>query len=152
MDYPLVVTGPSDRAPELIQEAGELAEDAGVPLLVLTVVSQEEFEGDAEVMTKIADIEGTEYQSNPSQYAEDVAESAVTDLLSEFDIETETIGRQVESNDERSDVILEVARENECDYIFLTGRRRRPSGKVIFGDTTQDVILNFEDFVVTLTE
>lgn len=152
MDRPLVVTDPSDRAPELIQEAGALAEAAGVPLMVLTVVSQEEFEGDAEVMRSIADAEGTEYQRRPAEYAEDVAESAVSDLLSDFDIDTETIGRKVSTDDERSDVILEVARENACDYILLVGRRRRPSGKVIFGDTAQDVILNFDDYVVTLTE
>lgn len=152
MDYPLVVTSPSNRAPELIREAGQLAEDAGVPLLVLTVVSQEEFENDAEVMTKIADAEGTDYQQGPVGYAEDVAGSAVTDLLSEYDIETQAIGRVVETDNDRSDVILEVARENDCDYIFLVGRRRSPAGKVVFGDTAQDVILNFEDYVVTVTE
>ena len=152
MERPLVVTDPSDRAPELIQEAGALAEAADVPLLVLTIVSQEEFEGDSEIMRSIADTEGTEYQRRPAEYAEDVAESAVTDLLSDFDIETETIGRKVNTDDERSDVILEVARENACDYIFLIGQRRRPTGKVIFGDTAQDVILNFDDYVVTLTE
>jgi nucleotide-binding universal stress UspA family protein len=152
MDRPLVVTDPSDRAPELIQEAGGLAEAAGVPLIVLTVVSQEEFENDSEVLRSISNVEGREYQPGPAEYAEAVAGSAVSDLLSDFDIETETIGRKVNSDDERSNVIREVARENACDYIFLVGRRRRPTGKVIFGDTAQDVILNFDDYVVTLTE
>lgn len=152
MDRPLVVTDPSDRAPELIQEAGALAEAAGAPLIVLTIVSQEEFEDDAEVMRSIADAERIDYQRTPAEYAEDVAGSAVSDLLSDLDVETETIGRTVDSGGERSDVILEVARENACDYIYLVGRRRSPTGKVVFGDTAQDVILNFDDYVVTLTE
>lgn len=152
MDRPLVVTDPNDRSPELIREAGKLAEDTDSPLLVLTIVSQEEFEKDAEVLTAISDIEGTNYERGAAGYAKKVANSAVSDLLFEFDIETETIGREVDSDDERSNVILEVARENKCNYIFLIGRRRRPTGKVIFGDTAQDVILNFNDYVVTLSE
>lgn len=152
MDHPLVVTDQSDRAPELIREAGALAESAEVPLLVLTVVTQDEFDQDSTVLTTIADQEDTSYAQYPSEYAEHVAGSAVNDILSEFDIETEAIGRGVESDGDRSDVILEVARDHDCDYIFMMGRRRRPTGKAVFGDTAQDVILNFDDYVVTLTE
>lgn len=152
MERPLVVTDPSDRAPELIREAGALSEAAGVSLLVLTVVTQEEFERDSSVLTTIADQEHTSYTQSPSEYATHVAGSAVTDVLSEFDLETEAIGRSVESDSDRSDVILEVARAHDCDYVFMMGRRRRPTGKAVFGDTAQDVILNFDDYVVTLTE
>ncbi|MCU4744764.1 universal stress protein [Halobacteria archaeon AArc-m2/3/4] len=152
MKKPLVVTDPSDRAPELIREAGERAADAGVPLCVLTVVSQDEFEKDSEVLGKIARTERTDYELSPAEYAEEVAQTAVSDLLSDLEIETETIGRGVGDDKERADAILEVAAENDCDYIFMVGRRRSPTGKVLFGDTAQKVILNFEDYVVTLTE
>lgn len=152
MDHPLVVTDPSDRSPELIREAGELAADAGVPLRVLTVVSRDEFEADSEVLGKIAETERTGYSLSASQYAEEVAQTAVSDLLSEFNVETEAIGRAVEGDRERADAILEVAAKRDCDYIFLVGRRRSPTGKVLFGDTAQKVILNFDDYVVTLTE
>lgn len=152
MDQPLVVTDPSDRAPELIREAGELAADAGVPLGVLTVVSRDEFESDSEVLGKIAETERTGYNMSASEYAEEVAQTAVSDLIADLDIETETIGRAVEGDKERADAILEVASERDCDYIFLVGRRRSPTGKVLFGNTAQKVILNFDDYVVTLTE
>lgn len=152
MERPLVVTDPSDRSPEMIREAGALAEATGAPLLVLTIVSQEEYGKDAEVMTAIGDVEGTSFDRGPAEYAEKVAGSAVSDILSEFDIETETVGREVQNDDDRSDVILEVARENGCDYVFLIGQRRRPTGKAVFGDTAQKVLLNFDDYVVTLTE
>lgn len=152
MDRPLVVTDSSDRAPELICEAGELAEASGVPLRVLTVVSDEEYENDASVIKSIADVEGDTYSATPAEYAESVANSAISDLLSDLDIETEAIGRAVTDEGERADAILSVAEDEACDYIFLIGQRRRPTGKAVFGDTAQRVILNSDQYVVTLTE
>lgn len=152
MDRPLVVTDPSDRAQELIREAGEVAASNGVPLRVLTVVSREEYENDAAVIESIGDVEDVAYSANPAEYARSVASSAISDLLSDFDIETEAIGRSVEDGGERADTILRVANEADCDYIYLIGQRRRPTGKAVFGDTAQRVILNFDQYTVTLTE
>lgn len=152
MDRPLVVTDSSDRAPELIREAGELAEASGVPLRVLTVVNDEEYDNDAAVIESIADVEGTTYNATPEEYAKNVADSAISDLLSDLDIETQAIGRAVRDDDERANAILSVAEIEGCDYIFLIGQRRRPSGKAVFGDTAQRVILNSDQYVVTLTE
>lgn len=151
MDQPLVVTDPSDRAPELIREAGELAAAAGAPLRVLTVVSEEEFQNDADVIESIAEVEGGSYNMTAKEYAESVANSAISDLLSDLDVETEAIGRAT-TDDERAGTILSVAENNSCDYVFLIGQRRRPTGKAVFGDTAQQVILNFDQYVVTLTE
>lgn len=151
MEQPLVVTDSSDRVIELVEEAGELAENAGVPLLVLTVVTQDEYEEDAEVLERISEVEGSNYNVSPSEYAEEVAETAISDLLNDRDIETEAIGRAVQDDDDRANEIISVAEANDCDYIFLLGRRRRPTGKVIFGDTAQSVILNFDGYVVTST-
>lgn len=89
----------------------------------MTVVSREEFENDSEVLGKIAETEWMGYDMLPTEYAEKIAQTAVSDPLSEHDIETETIGRSVEVDSERADVVLEVAEENDCDYIFLTGHR-----------------------------
>lgn len=152
MERPLVVTDPSDLAPDLIREAGELAQALDVPLRVLTVVTQEEFVNDAEVFDAIAATERTTFDPERSEYATDVAENAIKDLLLDLDIETEAIGRGVDDAGDRASEILSVADSNDCDYIFLTGRRRSPTGKAVFGDTAQKVILNFDGYVVTLTE
>lgn len=152
MDQPLVVTDPSDNAPTLIREAGEMAAALDVPLRVLTVVTQEEFDKDADVIGAIATTERAEYSLGRAEYAEHVAETAIRDLLLELDVETIPIGRGVDNDDDRADEILDVAREEGCDYIFMTGRRRSPTGKAVFGDTAQRVILNFDGYVVTLTE
>lgn len=40
--------------------------------------------------------------------------------------------------------ILNVAKEHDADQIVLAGRKRTPTGKVLFGSTTQSVILDTE--------
>ena len=152
MERPLVVTDPSENVVEIIREAGELAAEMDSPLLVLTVVTESEFDSDASVLGSIGEIERTSYDMTASSYAEQIAQTAIDDLLSEYDIEIEPIGRSVGDNGERSEAILEVAEERDCDYIFLLGQRRTPTGKAIFGDTAQSVILNFDGYVVTLSE
>lgn len=152
MERPLVVTDPSDAAPDLIREAGELAEQVGTPLLVLTVVSQEEFAEDSKVYESIEVTERASYGLERSEYAKNVAETAINDLLLDLDLEVNPIGRGVDDADDRANEIMHVADEYGCDYIFMTGRRRSPTGKAVFGDTAQRVILNFDGFVVTLTD
>lgn len=151
MEQPLVVTDPSEKVVDVVREAGELAAATDVPLIVLTVVTMEEYENDAEILGTIADIEGSSYNLAPAEYAEEVAGTAVADILSDLDLETETVGRYVEGDGDRADAILDVAAENDCDYVFLLGRRRSPTGKAIFGDTAQSVILDFDGYVVTST-
>ena len=152
MKRPLVVTDSSDAVIELIQEAGEQAANADVPLMVLTVVTDEEYQNDIEVMETIHSQEGATTERGPATYAKNVAQSAITDILSDLDIETEAIGKHVSDEGDRADAILETAENRDADYIFLLGKRRSPTGKAIFGDTAQSVILNFDNFVVTTAE
>lgn len=51
---------------------------------------------------------------------------------------------------EPAEVIIDVARELDADTIVMTGRKRSPAGKVLFGSITQSVLLN-ADRPVTLT-
>ncbi|WP_207592738.1 universal stress protein [Halomontanus rarus] len=152
MERPLVVTDSSENVVEIIREAGELAADTDSPLTVLTVVTESEYEKDAEVLGTIEAVEGSSYDLGPVAYAKEVAQTAIADLLSDLDIEIEAIGKFVDDDSDRADAILEVAAENDCDYVFLMGRRRSPTGKAIFGDTAQSVILNFDGYVVTMSE
>lgn len=48
------------------------------------------------------------------------------------------------------DDVLRVADERGCEHVFVTGRKRSPSGKALFGDDAQRIILNF-DGPVTIT-
>ena len=149
MERPLVVTDSDDSVVEIIREAGELAAEVDAPLRVLTVVTDAEYQNDVEILGTIGDFEGADYRKGPTAYAEEVANTAITDLLSDLEVETEAIGKVVDDESDRAEAILEVAEKNDCDYIFLLGQRRSPTGKAIFGDTAQSVILNFDKYVVT---
>ena len=152
MERPLVVTGPSESAMDLIREAGELAEATETPLTVLTVVTREEFEEDSETLSTIGEIEHTSHSFSAEEYAESVAKQAINDLLADLDVETEPVGVGVSNDGARADAIIEAAEERDCDYVFVIGRRRSPTGKAVFGDTAQKVILNYDGSVVVKTE
>lgn len=50
------------------------------------------------------------------------------------------------------DDILRFAEEQNCEQIFVTGKKRSPSGKALFGDVAQSLILNFDGPVTVTTE
>lgn len=50
------------------------------------------------------------------------------------------------------DDILQFADEQDCEHIFVTGRKRSPTGKAVFGDVAQSLILNFEGPVTVTTK
>lgn len=41
-----------------------------------------------------------------------------------------------------ADEIMHTAEEHDADVICVAGRKRTPTGKVVFGSVTQDIILN----------
>lgn len=45
---------------------------------------------------------------------------------------------------EITDVALTYAAENQADHLFLIGDKRSPTGKAIFGDDAQQIVLNFD--------
>ncbi|XVH33134.1 universal stress protein (plasmid) [Haloferacaceae archaeon DSL9] len=152
MKRPLVVTDPNDSVVDVVREAGELATAVDAPLCVLTVLTADEYENDAEVLGAIDRVERSNFSPEPEVYAEKIAQTAIADLLSDLELETKAIGRYVERESDRADAIVRTAEKNDCDYIFLLRRQRSPTGKAIFGDTAQSVILNFDDYVVTVAE
>lgn len=64
----------------------------------------------------------------------------VTDFFEERDIEVEV----TESSGDPAEQLLEAAREGDADLIVVSGRKRSPTGKALFGSVTQTVILNAE--------
>jgi nucleotide-binding universal stress UspA family protein len=60
-----------------------------------------------------------------------------TDLLEEHGIEV----RVTESSGDPADQILDAAEDEDADLIVVSGRKRSPTGKALFGSVTQSVIL-----------
>jgi nucleotide-binding universal stress UspA family protein len=53
-----------------------------------------------------------------------------------------------ESSGEPADAILRLADEHDADMVVVAGRKRTPTGKVLFGSVTQSVILGTDRSVL----
>ena len=148
MDKALVVTEPSESAKELTREAGELAAGVGAELVVLHVTTDEEYEKNREQLQKVTGQSDAYGVSQARDGARQFADNVAHEVLGDLDVQYDPVGVVGDARDE----ILDLARQRNCDYIFLTGESRSPAGKALFGDTAQSVILNFEGTVVAHTE
>lgn len=63
-----------------------------------------------------------------------------TDVLEEDGIEIE----YHEGSGDPAESIIQMADDLDVDAIVLAGRKRSPTGKLLFGSVTQEVILNTE--------
>lgn len=145
----LVVANPNEGLDRITREAGELAGGVGAELVLLHVTSENEYEEDRKAMADIDSIEGGSYDIGQAvegarQFAHDLGSQVLRNIDVEFKA-TGAVGDEFEN-------IMQTAEDYDCDHIFIAGRRRSPSGKAIFGDTAQRVILNFDNPVTVLTK
>ncbi|WP_049997105.1 universal stress protein [Halococcus sediminicola] len=146
MKRALVVVEGTEATKELIREAGELAAGVGAELFLVHVTTKEAF---SEYATSMADIPERDVgysteraREGARQFATDVGDEVFAGL----DVEYEAIG----ALGDKEEQILDIAYERDCDHIFINGRKRSPTGKAIFGDLAQSVLLKF-DGTVTIT-
>lgn len=64
--------------------------------------------------------------------------SQATDRLTELGIENNPIV----SEGDPKDLIVSIADKRDVDHILVTGHRRSPAGKVLFGSVAQAVVIN----------
>jgi nucleotide-binding universal stress UspA family protein len=152
MDTALVVLPEGDQM-DLLQEAGELAAGVDATLFVLSLIDEDEVEKNIETLDTIAEIEEISYSIDAAstEPARNAARNAAETAFDDISVEYEPLGVVVES-DKRATTILDVAEDRDCDHVFIAGRQRSPTGKAIFGDVAQSVILNFDGHVTVTTE
>ena len=136
-----VVRAKSDVTEALVREAGELAAGTDASLSVLHVMPEEEY--DERMSVRLERKQGGFSIDEAEQEAKQIASEVSRKALAGIDVTAETLG--VVGREER--MILDVADERDCDHVFIAGRRRSPSGKAVFGDLTQRVLLNFDGMV-----
>lgn len=144
MERALVVIEPTDRGRELVELAGQIAEGTGTELVLVRVVDEDEYEGNIQrkAQTSLSDVDSVEQVTDE---ARSVAQELGDDLLPpEVTYTAEGLFGNL------PDDLLARADELGCDHVFITGERRSPTGKVLFGDTTQAVLLNFDGPVTSL--
>ncbi|WP_181686027.1 universal stress protein [Halorhabdus salina] len=140
----VVVMDGSEREMDLLETATEFSDCRGAELLVLRTASPADYDQMAETMETIGEIEQRSYSDDELREGlKSDATSAAEEATDGTDVATE-VRLAIVEDDERADTILSTARDNDCDHVFLVGQRRSPTGKALFGDVTQEVILNFD--------
>lgn len=142
MERILAVVDETDRSLQLLEEMADLAEGAEATLYVLSILSEDEYEEIGTVVGKIAQSERTTYKNDPEEAAAQIGRQAIEEEFG--NIKYEDIFGVVADRGERDTAILEIADEHDVDHIAMVGRRRSPTGKALFGDDAQGVILNFD--------
>lgn len=151
MERALVVLETDEDGRKLLREAGEFAAGVDAHLDVLALMSAEEYTEKRETLEAAGKGEHTTYDEgavldNLRQNSEGVVESELDGL----DVDWNVVAGRVGDAERQADRILKTAEDNEADHVFLTGNKRSPTGKAVFGDRAQAVILNFDGPVTTL--
>ncbi|WP_435345919.1 universal stress protein [Haloarchaeobius sp. HRN-SO-5] len=148
MQRGLVLVEESADHRELLVEAFEHAVGAQASLVLLTTMTEDQFEADAETLESIGRVENTNYASDS------VLDGAVADVTSfvEDDVpDAVDVTVVARATDDPAAALLDVAEERDCDHVFLFGEHRSPTGKALFGDVAQRVALNFDGYVTLAT-
>jgi nucleotide-binding universal stress UspA family protein len=135
----------NERSKKNAQIGYDLATAYDDTLIVLHVIPKEEYEAHKESILSIP-----EHKSFPisqeEESAKQFAERFVLETLEDPDMEMiEAQGRVGDVTTE----ILDVAGEIEPRYLVISGRRRSPAGKAVFGSTAQQILLRAECPVVS---
>ena len=140
MQRALVVVEDTDTHRTLLREAGEIAAGTSAELVVLLLEGAEEVHESRE---QFAETEGVTYSDEEvleagKEFIRELAE----DVLADLDVEYEAATAMAEKG-ARATQIIDTATETDSDHVFIVGRKRSPTGKALFGDMAQAVILNF---------
>ena len=143
MERALVVVDDTDGHREMLKEANEIATGVGAELVLFSWATPEEVDNDAKTLEAVESVEHTSYSGTEAldvveSFARNLAIDVLGDDANDFDV-TAAI-----ADDDLADEILDAARRKDCDHVFIVGRRRSPTGKVLFGDVAQRVILDFD--------
>jgi nucleotide-binding universal stress UspA family protein len=153
MDRGLVLIENSESHKDLLREAREHALGSGADLKLLVTLTEDEFEETQEVLDTIGDIEHTSYtEQDAYQGAMNDAEAIAREVFDTDDEVSYEIIPRIASEKDRAETVIEVADEEGADHVFIIGQKRSPTGKALFGDLAQYVILNFNDYVTIHAE
>ena len=147
MRHALAVVSSTEGSKELVREAGTLAAGVDARLTLLHVTTEEKYNNTYRELQSISSY-GGEYgvyqaEQGAANYAEDIAQEVLSDVAVEYDA-VGALGDPVER-------VLDHAESEGCDHVFVSGRTRSPAGKALFGDDTQQIILEFDGPVTVYT-
>lgn len=134
----------SERTERLLREAGEFAVGGDAELVLLSVDSEGEYEN---IDPNAMDADELEFTLDEAERsARSRAQTLASEAFADLDVRYTVMGAV--GND--AELILDAARKLDCDHIFVAGRRRTPTGKAIFGDLSQQILLSYDGPVTML--
>ncbi|WP_136689325.1 universal stress protein [Halorhabdus amylolytica] len=143
-----IVTDADETEAQLLDEAAAVSTCSGASLVILRLLVPEDLES-VEDVELTSDIDRRDYEDPADRQFEEETEAFVRETLDDAGVASEIVVR-VKPEGDRAAAILDVAEEYDCDHVFLVGQRRSPTGKALFGDLTQEIVLNF-DGTITLS-
>ncbi len=149
MEGILVVVAPTEADVELLEEAGTVAAAAGVDVVVLALAQEDTEYASGEAMRQWEGFEHSQTGDStetPRHFADHLGDVVLTPR----GVTYTAVGDRVETM-RPSDKVIDVAKNHDCDHVYVLNRSRSPAGKALFGDTTQSIILNFDGFVTVRT-
>ncbi|AKU07941.1 universal stress protein [Haloferax gibbonsii] len=146
MPRALVAIDRIDRDRNLLERARTFAVGGGTDLVVVALATPDEYEEVERTLDAIGRAEHTSYDEDAvlDGVSGEVEDAASEVLGSAVDYELRTV--VAEANEQAAEIV-DIAEQTDCDHVFLSGPRRSPTKKALFGDRTQRVILDFEGYV-----
>lgn len=144
MDRALVIVEPSDTGRELLTIAGDIAAGTETELVLVRAIDRSDFDRDVQRKGQTS-MEGIDSIDDLETKAREEAAE-----LGEDELDGTVPYTPVGLVGDLPDDLLTLAAERDCDHVFIAGEKRSPTGKVLFGDDTQSVLLNFDGPVTSL--
>lgn len=128
----------SDRANIVVKEAESLAQAFDDTLHVVHALTSSEF-------VRMGVTAAKSGSAVSMDQIKEVAEKVAAEAVAESEVSNETIGLVGDP----ADRIVDYADEQNARYIVVSGRKRSPAGKAVFGSVTQSILLHAECSVVS---
>lgn len=138
MSTALLVLTDDDVDDELLEAAARYATGTDTELLVCRFVDRQQYQSEAR--SEARDGKQLPTVDMIESEAKEEAAAVADDAFGDADVSYTGLG----AAGELPDRILDVAATRECEHLFVTGRGRSPTGKALFGDIAQTVLLRFD--------
>lgn len=145
MHTALVVLTDESTDERLLDAAKRYATGTDTELLVCRFIDRSEYQSDARNEAR----DGKQVQT--IEMIEEEAEEEATTVADRAFADTDVSYTAIGAAGELPKKIIEVADERDCGHVFVSGRKRSPTGKALFGDIAQAVLLRFDGPVTVTT-
>lgn len=146
MERAIVVVEDSEDSRAMVREAGKIAAGVGVELLLYAEVTESD-------ISKATTVTSSDSNDTPRPASTDAINSVHQFLdgvaakqFEGIDVDYDTVCSVVPASDHAGSVIR-TGETNDCDHLFVVGEQRSPTGKALFGDFVQSLLLNFDGLV-----